>query len=192
MTQITTTLKRIKELCTHDIAPPVRLEQTPAGYQKLVTGVGEGWGEDEPIPYAKILEINGLDDALWCLRAEPQHGMLWRLMAVRFAREVQHLMEDQRRLAALDVAELHVNGAMKWLEPKRARAQAAAPPPAAARAAWAAADVAAITGTRAVFPAADAAAQAAHYAARAAGAAGRKSAEIEREQKQIFLEIVGG
>lgn len=201
MTQITTTLERIKEFDADEIEPAVWLGHE---YQRLVAGLGEGWGEDEPIPYARVLEISGLRYAVWCLRVEPQHERLWRLMAVRFAREVQHLMEDQRRLGALNFAEMYANGATRWLEPKRDRAQAYAgageaahaeadtPPPRAVWAAWAAADAATFARKRQAVPPAVAAAVAARWAAEAGYEAGYKSSKIEREQKKIFLEIVGG
>jgi len=79
------------------------------GWEKLLTGLGKTQADDEPLPYAKIVEINGIDDALWCCRAEPQHAKEWRLFAVWRARQVQHLMPDPRSIAALDVAERHAN-----------------------------------------------------------------------------------
>jgi len=64
----------------------------------------------EAIPLLSILESNGLDDALWCLRC---NNVEWerdsRLFAVWCARQVQHLMTDKRSLEALDVAEAFAN-----------------------------------------------------------------------------------
>ena len=57
-----------------------------------------------------ILDINGLVDCLWCARATHGHDRLWRLYAVWCARQVQHLMTDDRSIAALDVAERFANG----------------------------------------------------------------------------------
>ena len=65
---------------------------------------------DEPITYARLLDVLGLDDALWCCRAEPDLAPLWRRYAVWCARQVQHLMTDPRSIAALDVAERHAAG----------------------------------------------------------------------------------
>ena len=76
-------------------------------WKKLLAHLGKTTADDEPLAYAEILKSNGLDDALWCLRAEPQHSREWRLFAVRCARRVQHLMTDPRSIAALDVAERH-------------------------------------------------------------------------------------
>lgn len=65
---------------------------------------------DDPITYERLLDVLGLDDALWCCRAEPQLGAHWRRYAVWCARQVQHLMADARSIAALDVAEGHAAG----------------------------------------------------------------------------------
>ena len=96
---ITTTLNRIKE---HDPCPD--------GWKKLLKHLGKTKADDEVLPFSVILESNGLDDALWCCRAEPQHGKEWRLFAVWCARQVQHLMTDKRSMDALDVAERFANG----------------------------------------------------------------------------------
>jgi len=81
-----------------------------AGWRKLLKYLGKTGPDDAPLAYSTILDSNGLDDALWCLRAQPQHSRIWRMYAVRCARRVQHLMTDERSLRALDVAEMHVRG----------------------------------------------------------------------------------
>ena len=81
------------------------------GWRKLLTHLGKTEADDAPLAYSTILESNGVDDALWCLRAEPQHASIWRMYAVRCARRVQHLMTDERSIRALDVAERHARGA---------------------------------------------------------------------------------
>jgi len=96
---ITTTLNRIR--ANHPCE---------AGWKKLLAGLGKTSADDEPLPYARIAEINGLDDALWCCRVELQHAKVWRLYAVWCARQVQHLMTDPRSIAALDVAERYATG----------------------------------------------------------------------------------
>ena len=155
---ITTTLNHIRDNhpCTE-------------GWTNRLTGLGKTKGDDEPLAYATILRINGFDDALWCMQAEPQHSNLWRMFAVRCARKVEHLMTDQRSRDALDVAERHANG------------QATDDDLAAAR--------------DAARDAADAAAWAAAWAAtRDAALAATWDAtwDAERDaQKEIFLDIVG-
>lgn len=80
------------------------------GWDSLLRHLNKTAADDEPVPLLTVLEANGLDDALQCLRAEPQHASLWRMYAVRCARRVQHLMTDPSSLEALDVAERHAMG----------------------------------------------------------------------------------
>ena len=80
------------------------------GWQKLLTYLGKTKADDEPLEITTILDSNGLDDALWCLRAVEGHDKEIRLFAVWCARQVQHVMTDQRSLDALDVAERYANG----------------------------------------------------------------------------------
>ncbi len=80
------------------------------GWQKLLAHLGKTKADDEPLPLVTVLDSNGLDDALWCLRTRPDLNNLWRLYAVWCARQVQHLMTDKRSLDALDVAERHAHG----------------------------------------------------------------------------------
>ena len=81
------------------------------GWTKLLAHLGKTKADDEPLPLLTVLDSNGLDDALWCMRAMPEHDRHWRLYAVWCARQVQHLMTDPRSIAALDVAERHATGA---------------------------------------------------------------------------------
>ena len=80
------------------------------GWKKLLNHLGKTAADDEPLSLLTILDSNGLDDALWCLHAMPEHNKHWRLYAVWCARQVQHLMTDARSVAALDVAERHAHG----------------------------------------------------------------------------------
>jgi hypothetical protein len=80
------------------------------GWKKLLTHLGKSEPDDEPLPFSVIVESNGLHDALWCCRAEPQHSREWRLFAVWCARRVEHLMTDQRSRDALTTAERHADG----------------------------------------------------------------------------------
>ena len=178
MNEITTTLNRIR---AHQ---PCR-----EGWETLLAGLGKSKADDEPLPFARIVEINGLDDALWCCRAEPDRAKEWRLFAVWCARQVQHLMTDPRSITALDVAERYAHG------------QATDAARAAAWAAARAAETAARDAETAPWAAAWAAARAAETAAWAAGrdawAAGRDAARAAETaagatQKAEFLRIVGG
>ena len=90
-----------------------------------------------------------------------------RLIAVKCARQVQHLMKDERSINALDVAERFANGEATQEELNAAWE--------AARAAWDAARAAGDAAWAAAWEAARAARDAARAAARA------KQAEIVRE-----------
>lgn len=96
---IYTTLNRIREHgpCTN-------------GWRKLLAHLGKTQADNEPVSLRTILESNGLDDALWCLRAVDGYRKEMRLYAVWCARQVQHLLTDPRSLAALDVAERYAHG----------------------------------------------------------------------------------
>ena len=167
---ISTTLNRIR---AHS---PCR-----EGWEKLLGGLGKTKADDEALPFSRIVEINGLNDALWCCRAGPDYAREWRLFAVWCARQVQHLTTGPRSIAALDVAERFANGEATEGELATAFAAAeAAAGDAAGDAAWAAAWAAAW----------DAAWAAARDAARAAtGDAAWAAARAA--QKAKFLELVG-
>ena len=81
-----------------------------SGWTMLLKNLGKTSPDDEPLAITTILDSNGLDDALWCLRAVEGHQREMRLYAVDCARSVQHLMTDARSLAAIDVAERHAYG----------------------------------------------------------------------------------
>jgi len=81
-----------------------------SGWKTLLAHLGKTKADDEPLRITTILDSNGLDDALWCLQAVKGHDREIRLFGVWCARQVQHLMEDQRSIAALDVSERFANG----------------------------------------------------------------------------------
>jgi hypothetical protein len=143
-----------------------------SGWKNLLVHLGKTTDDAQPLALVTILDSNGIDDTLWCLRAEPQHASIWRLYAVRCARRVQHLMEDPHSLAALDVAERYAAGMATDAELSAAGGAARA---AAGAAAGGAARAAAGAAARAA--AWDAAGAAAWDAAgAAAGAAARDAA----------------
>ena len=198
---LTTTLNRIR---AHD---PCR-----KGWEKLLKGLGKTQADDEPLPFSRIVEINDLDDALWCCRAEPQYDREWRLFAVWCARQVQYLMTDPRSIAALDVAERFAHGQASNDARAAARAAAQAAAWAAAQATWDAQAAQAATDHAVARAAAEAAARAAAQAvaratwdAQAAQAAARAAARdaawaaraavrgaARAAQKAEFLRIVNG
>jgi hypothetical protein len=170
---LTTTLNRIRAHSPcHD------------GWGKLLRGLGKLAADDEPLPFARIVEINGIEDALWCCRAEPQHDKAWRLYAVWCARQVQHMMTDPRSIAALDVAERHAEGTATDDE---LAAAASAATNAARSAAWSATSCAVTNAARsAAWSAADSAAKSAAWNA-ARDAVGDAVGDAQTKR---FLEVV--
>lgn len=107
------------------------------GWKKLLKNLGKTEADDEPLAITTILDSNGLDDALWCLRAVDGYEREMRMYAVHCARSVQHLLTDARSIEAIDVAERHANGLATDEELAAARAAArGAASYAASSAAW--------------------------------------------------------
>jgi hypothetical protein len=85
---------------------------TMANLQK---GLGKIEPDDEPITYLSIVELGEYDileigDVLWCMQAEPKYDDIWRRCALKFAKDVSHLIKIPLYLKALDVAESYING----------------------------------------------------------------------------------
>ena len=176
---MTTTLRKIRA------ARPcgMRLDAGQrVGYLKLRHHLGEGYGDDTPIDITTIIDSNGVDYALWCLRAVDGHAREMLLYAYWCARQVPSLMEDPRSVAAPDVAAFN---------DERAAARAAG-----AEAAWAALAARAALAALAVTDASWAALPA-KEGARAALAAARDARDAARaeqaaELKRICAEIAAG
>ena len=117
-------------------------EKSPCayGWKKLLAHLGKTKADDEPISIVTIIDSNGFSDALWCLNTVKNYDREIRLYAVWCARQVQHLMTDQRSLDALDVAGRFANGLSTAVELAAARdAAGEAAGDSAGAAAWAAA-----------------------------------------------------
>jgi len=201
MTKFEVTLKQLREN-----------KACVSGYNKVVSALkGIEYVErktyirfkhDAPISLLSILKSNGLDDALWCLRVNDEWSRDSRLFAVWCARQVQHLMKDERSIKAFDVAEKFANGLASEEELSAARdaAWAAAMDAASAVAWYAARDAAWYAASDAASAAARAAARAAAwaaawYAARdAASDAARDAARAAAwaAQKQMFIKMFNG
>jgi hypothetical protein len=149
-------------------------EQYPCsdGWKKLLTNLEKTEADDEALSLLTILESNGLYDALWCLSACDGIEKEARLYAVACARRVQHLMNDQRSIDALDVAERYAYGNATNQELEDARTAWAAvcdaASYAASYAAWDAARDAARGAASAAWSAVRGDANAAAWAARSA------------------------
>jgi hypothetical protein len=185
------------------------------GYRKLAKHLGgvDKYGKDTPIPLSKIVESNGLLDAIWSLRCttEPSKNIQIEF-ACRCAEHVLHFYEDKypddkRPREAIEAARAYAEGRGSAAEAAEAAWDAWE---AAARAAWAAEDAAraaaraaawaawAAEAARDVARAAWDAARAAEAAARAAAwaaesdADARAAAEADEQewQKQTFLGLL--
>ena len=154
------------------------------GWEILLKGLGKTQADDEPLPFSKIVEINGIIDALWCCQYEPQYHKTWRLFSVWNARQVQHLNPDPRVKNAIDVAEKYANGLVGDKELMAAERASSAACDAACDAA--AARAAAVAGL--------AAASVASAGRAAASAAYLNDYDDAASQAQTvkFLEMVGG
>lgn len=95
-----TTLNKIRKHHTYDAID----------WEKLLKHLDKTQADDEPLKITTIIDSNGLQDAIWCLSAVDGHDSEIRLFAVWCARQVQHLMNDQRSVNALNVAERFANG----------------------------------------------------------------------------------
>jgi hypothetical protein len=158
-----------------------------SGWTKLLKHLDKTCADDVEISLLTILESNGLDDALWCLRAVDGYEKEKRLMAVAFAREVQHLMTDPRSIAALDVAERFAHGEATEVDLYTAYYDGARFASSAARADASAAAYSAASAANAAYAAANAAYVATDvYAASAAARAYDRSAEMHQKQVEIF------
>ena len=124
-----------------------------SGWEKLLCHLGKTAADDEPLDLLTVLDSNGLDDALWCLRAlGPEHDNAVRLLvcdlvepAMRFVPPGETLPQE-----ALRVARAFARGQATAGELAAAWAAARAAAWAAAdAAAWAAADAAARAAARA-------------------------------------------
>jgi len=194
---ITTTLRQIRQ---H--------EPCADGWRTLLTFLGKTRVDDEPLPLTTILQSNGLDDALWCLRTLEGHDKEITRFALACAQDVRHLMTDQRSLDALDALARHLESPLSKRELDQVVAEAEVVAEAAlaaaravgvteaawaawvtvaaawavARAAWAAARAAGVpvVAARAAAEAAQAAAWVPGAAARAAEAARAEAVEAAR------------
>ena len=189
---ITTTLRQIRQ---HN--------PCSEGWRTLLTFLGKTGVDDEPLPLVTILQSNGLDDTLWCLRTITGHDKEIIRFALACAQDVRHLMTDQRSLDALDALARHLEIPLSKQELDQVVAAAGAAALAAESAAWEAGAAAllpdpaadsAAWAALAVESAAEAAAEAAARSARAAALAAESTtveAAARARQSQIFEGIFG-
>ncbi len=147
------------------------------GWRKLLSGLGKTRADDEPLPLLSVLDINGLDDALWVLSYAMPDDRLARHFQAWCAEQVLHLFEAEHP------GDLRVREQIAMLRNDAAtEAERAAARYAASAAAWDAASAAAWDAARAARDAAWAAARA---AARAAAWAAARDAARDEQEKQL-------
>jgi len=115
---ITTTFRQLKEN-----------EACVDSYKKLAKNLGgiKKYGKDTPITFEQIYNSNDYEDTLWALRVvDDKYYLLWRHFAVDCAKQVEHLMEDERSISALVVARNYANGLTTNAELSSASASASA------------------------------------------------------------------
>ena len=136
-TLLTTTLRKLRDAhaCT-------------SRYTFLREALGAKYGDTKPINLLRILETNGLSDALWAMQATVQNcDTVARLMAADFAARVLPIWrkkypKDDRPAKAIKAARDFAHGKITREKLAAAWDAADAARDAAAEAAWAAADAA--------------------------------------------------
>ena len=63
------------------------------GWKKLLEHLGKTKADDKPLPLLTVLDSNGLDDALWCIRAVNGHEKEIRRFGCQCALDVIHLWD---------------------------------------------------------------------------------------------------
>jgi len=80
------------------------------GWAKLLTNLGKTKPDDDPLSILTILESNGIEDAIWCLRAIEGRDKTALEFALGCARMVEHLSDDARVKACNDTLEAFMDG----------------------------------------------------------------------------------
>ena len=166
---ITTTLRKIRQ-------------HSPCseGWRTLLSSLGKTGADDDPLPLVTILQSNGLDDTLWCLRTITGHDKEIIRFALACAQDVRHLMTDQRSLDALDALARHLEIPLSKQELDQVVAAARAAARAAGAAAWSA------RAAEAAWAAAEAAAAAEAWVTKTEAWAAARARQV-----QIFEGIFG-
>ena len=109
------------------------------GWSKLLKSLNKTKEDNELLSFLSILKSNGLNDALWCLRALKDNDRAARLYAIWCARQVEHLDLTGVSRNINNISEQYANGNATFQELEAAWEAAGEAAGAAARAAVAAA-----------------------------------------------------
>ena len=143
-------------------------------WRKLLSGLGKKRADDEPLPLLSVLDINGMDDALWVLSYAMPDDRLERHFQAWCAEQVLHLFEAEHP------GDMRVREQIAMLRNDTATEAARAAARAAAEAAaWAAARAASWSAARA------AARDAAWTAAWTAAGTAAWTAARDEQEKQL-------
>ena len=155
------------------------------GWEMLLKSLGKTKADDEQISFEYILNSNGIDDALWCLRVLPESmdSNIRLLVCDLVEPAMQYVLDGETRpQEAIRIARAYANGEAS-IEELGAAADAAWAAADAADAAWAAEDAAdAARAAEDAAWAARSAARAAEDAAWAAETAAWAAARDAREE----------
>jgi len=80
------------------------------GWEKLLKSLGKTKSDDEQLSFKTILNSNGFDDAIWCLRVLKDNDKEIRLYAVWCARQVEYLDKSGTAKEINDVTEKFAHG----------------------------------------------------------------------------------
>jgi hypothetical protein len=98
-------------------------QKTPCaeGWEKLLLNLGKTKPDDEELPLVTILGSNGIEDAIWCLRAVDNSDRDARHFAVWCARRWEKRLTSQDSINALEVAAKYADGLVPNLALMEAR-----------------------------------------------------------------------
>jgi len=191
----TTTLKAIQKELPYDYTEASLLFH----WGKLLKHLGKTKADDEPLEMETILNINGISDAIWCLRALPdEYESVVRLFNCDMAEHVLHIFEnkypkDKRPRESIRMSRAYSAGESTFDELNAAAVAAfnsldysRLTAGAAWGAAWASAVAARISSRTSAFDVSDASATSA-YRNSSLGDAMRE----EEYQTQLFLQYFG-
>ena len=191
--KLTTTLNRIRACSPCGLKP--NPDGTLKGYQKLAAFLGADFNPEEEFNLLRVLDSNGVQDMLWCLRTTLQDPKkIASQLAIEFAEQVLPIFEarypdDKRPRAAIQTAKDFNAGIISTEELRTAqRAAADAADAADADAAYAAAAYAAYAAYDAA--AADAYAYAAAADAYAAAADAADAADARKTMLEKQADII--
>lgn len=139
MPNLTTTIRTIYEHapCAYGFARLLTTLFDIQGYPNKLPNIADQFAaltpeqQDSPVTLLQVLDSNGFDNALWCLRCWEYRDLC--LLAVAWAESVQHLSNDPRVIACNAAVRRWHAGEITYSDLQKAAADAADAARAAAR-----------------------------------------------------------